>query len=295
VVEPAQAPTVFAEAVQVLKGKPTDQELEQAWADLDAACIARFQPACDFMHAEFKPPQHIEGKRPEYPKEALLKGTFAVTVVKCRLGVDGRLRACEVLEQAPYGFTEALLEVIPTMRYRPVALAGHPVEVPYTLHARMGIQNVKLTPEEELGWARRRAEGFPKSPYAWLELAQQLAKQAPEDPGYVPALQRLNELNPQYWWSANELAWTHTQAGRFAQAAPFSRRAREEAPLNAYVLETSAATLFGLGQCAEALADQRGAVEKLPEEWPAPERERFQRKLQEYTQQCSAAAPAATQ
>jgi hypothetical protein len=187
VVEPAQAPTVFAEAVQVLKGQPSDQELLQAWADLDAACVARFQPAWDFMHAEFKNPELIEGKIPQYPKEALPTGTFAIAVVKCRLGVDGRLRACEVLEQAPYGVTEALLEVIPTRRYRPVTLAGHPVEVPYTLHARMGIHGVKLTPEEELGWARRRTEGFPKSPHAWWELAQQLARRRRMTPGtFVP-------------------------------------------------------------------------------------------------------------
>lgn len=290
VVEPAQAPAVFAEAVQVLKGHPSDEEVQQASADLGAACEARFQQACDFLRDQYQRPENLDHEFPTHPKEALLAHAFGVVVLKCRLGIDGRLRACEVLERAPYGFTEAVLEVIPKKRYRPAALAGHPIEIPYNLAARMTPTGVEVTPEQQLEWDRKRTENFPKSPTAWSDFAERLAKQAPDDPGYVPALQHVSELDPRYWWSANELAWTHAQAGRFDQAAPFSRRAREAAPLNAYVLETSAATLFGLGQCAEAVADQRSAVEKLPEEWPAPERERFQRRLQEYTQQCSSAA-----
>jgi hypothetical protein len=57
------------------------------------------------------------------------------------------------------------------------------------------------------------------------------------------------------------------------------------------VLETSAATLLGLGRCEAALADQQAAVAKLPEEWPAPERERFQQALREYRQRCAPGAP----
>lgn len=34
VVEPAQAPAVFAEAVQVLRGKPTEEDVRQALGDL---------------------------------------------------------------------------------------------------------------------------------------------------------------------------------------------------------------------------------------------------------------------
>lgn len=64
---------------------------------------------------------------------------------------------------------------------------------------------------------------------------------------------------------------------------PFVRRSH-----NPYVLETAAAAQFGLKQCTAALAEQQKAVELLPAEWPAPERERFQRKLQDYQSACDA-------
>jgi tetratricopeptide (TPR) repeat protein len=215
VVEPAQTPAVFAEAVQVLQGKPTEAEVRQASEDLSAACEAPFQQACDW----------------------------------------------------------------------------HPIEIPYTIRAKMAPSGVELTPEEQLKWVRMRAEAFPWSVPAWFGLASTLARQAPEDPAYLPALRHLNELDPRYWWSANELAWMHVQAGRYAEAARLSRRAREAAPRNPYVLETSAATLSGLGQCEEAVAEQRRAAEGLPDEWPAPEQERFLSTLREYTQRCKTGAP----
>jgi predicted Zn-dependent protease len=172
-------------------------------------------------------------------------------------------------------------------------LAGHPFELPYSVAARLTPTTIRPTPEQLLQWVRKRAEAFPKSVWAWFDLASRLAQQAPEDPAYAPALRRLLEIDPHYWWSANELAWMHVQAGRYAEAAPLARRARNEAPRNPYVLEVSAATLLGLGQCQEAVAAQRQAVAGLPDEWPGPERERFLSKLREYTQRCAAGAPTA--
>jgi tetratricopeptide (TPR) repeat protein len=291
VVEAAHAPSVFAEAVQVLRGKPTEAEVRQAWEDLDAACDAPFQQACDFLREQFKGPKKIEGDVPRYPSEAILERAFAMVVIRCRLGVDGKLRACEVLEAAPYGFTEAMVEALRGSRYQPASLAGHPIEISYTLTAKMSVSGIELTPEEQLKWVRMRAEAFPWSVSAWFGLASTLARHAPEDPAYLPALRHLNELDPYYWWSANELAWMHVQAGRYAEAARLARRAREAAPRNSYVLETSAATLFGLGQCEEAMAEQHHAAEGLPDEWPAPEQARFLSTLREYTQRCTAGAP----
>ena len=63
-------------------------------------------------------------------------------------------------------------------------------------------------------------------------------------------------------------------------------------PDNSYVLETSAAVLAATGQCEQALVEQRRAVEKLPAEWPAPERERFTRTLEAYQRQCAGAGAA---
>jgi len=283
VVDPAQAPSVFAEAVQVLRGQPTEDEVRQAAEDLAAACEAPFQQACDFLREQFKAPKKVEGAFPEYPREALLAQTPGVVCIRCRLGADGRLRACEVLEPAAHGLTESVLEASRTWRFQPASLAGHALEIPMTTSVRLTPQTVKPTPEQMLQWTRQRAERFPKSVAAWFDLASMLAEQAPEDPAYVPALRRLNELDPSFWWSTNELAWMDARAGQYAKAAPLARRARDTAPRNPYVLEVSAATLMGLGQCQEAIAAQRQAVEGLPDAWPAPERERFRNSLREYS------------
>lgn len=249
VVEPAQAPALFEEAVRILQGKPTEEEVRQASDDLSGACEAPFPPACDFLRQQFTAPDMLEGDMPQYPPEAYKAGVFAVTVLRCRLGVDGRLRACEVLEIAPYGFTENVIEVLKGRRYRPALLAGHPVEVSYLVGAQMSPRGGALTYEQELQWVRMRTERFPESTQAWIDLAVLLAKKAPEDPAYPKALERLYQLDPRYWWAASELAWMHVQEGRHAEAAPLIQRARVVAPLNAYVLETSAATLMGQGHC----------------------------------------------
>jgi TonB family protein len=286
----AQAPSVFAEAVQVLQGKPTEDEVHQAAEDLTAACEASFQPACDFLREQFKAPTKVAGDLPEYPQEALRLQAPAVAVLRCRLGVDGRLRTCEVVEAAPYGFTEALLKAVLAQQFQPAMLAGHPFEIPYTVWGKLTPTTRKPTPEQYLQWTRKRAEAFPKSVAAWFDLASMLAQQAPEDPAYVLALRHLHDINPHYWWSANELAWMHAQAGQYAEAALLARRARNEAPRNPYVLEVSAATLLGLGPCLDAVSMQRQAVEGIPDEWPRPERERFLSTLREYTQRCAAGA-----
>ncbi|OJT25286.1 hypothetical protein BO221_10350 [Archangium sp. Cb G35] len=286
VVEPAQAPSIFAEAVQLLRGTPTEAEVRQASEDLTAACEASFQQACDFLREHFKAPKRLSGDLPKYPREAFKNKAFALVVIRCRFGVDGRSRDCEVLESAPYGFTEAMFAAIEGARFQPATLAGHPIEIPYTIKAQMSPGGVSLSPEQKLEWVRMRAKAFPRSVWAWFDLASTLARQLPEDPAYLPALRHLNELDTEYWWSAGELAWAHAREGRYAEAAPLARRARTEAPGNPYVLEVSAATHFGLGQCEEAVAEQRRAVDGLPKEWPAPERERFVNQLQAYTRRC---------
>lgn len=288
VVELDQAPAVFAEAQRILDGQPTQQEVRQAAEDLGAACTVGFSPACDFLRQHFTRPVRLEGEMPAYPSAAAGTRWVGMAVVHCRLGVEGTMHDCEVVERAPYGYTEALLEAIRHLRYRPVALAGHPIEVPYNLRIQLAPRNMALTRQQELPWIRARTKNFPRSVSAWGDLAERLAEYAPEEPEYLAALERLHALAPAFWWSANELAWEHARAGRFAEAEPFARRARERAPLNAYVLETSAITWAGLGQCEQAVAARGAALEWLPAEWPAAERERFQRDLDASTRRCAA-------
>lgn len=293
VVEPAQARAVYDEAVKVLRGKPTSKEVVQAQDDLGAACRADLAEACGFMRDEFGTPVKYTGAPPQYTQEALAKRTYATVVVRCWLGTEGRARDCKVLESGADGLTESVLTHVATARYWPATLAGHPIAVPYTFTVNFIPPGLDLTLERRLQWAKARAARFPKSPPAWAHLANLLSKIDPDDAAFARSLHALTALVPSYWWPANELAWLHVQAGRHAEAAPLAKRAMSWEPDNAYVLETSAAVLAATGQCEQALAEQRRAVEKLPAEWPAPERERFTRTLEAYQRKCASVGAAA--
>ncbi|AKF87141.1 hypothetical protein MFUL124B02_38355 [Myxococcus fulvus 124B02] len=293
VVEPAEAPAIFAEAVQVLSGKPTEEQVRQASADLSAACDAALTQACDYLRTNFQPPRRIAGEPPVFPEEAMRERAMAVVILTFRLGVDGLPRHVRVQESAPYGLTEALLTSLKGMRFQPAMLAGHPIEIPYQIQMNTSFPGAKLTPQEELEWGRTRAAHFPTSPEAWAHVARAYARDQPEDPQYERALRKLTVLAPGYWWAATELAWLHAREGRYDEAAPLARVGRKMASHNPYVLETSALVAFHQGRCQEAVQEQQEAVTKLPEAWPREERERFQRALTEYQRQCTPASPEA--
>jgi len=84
VVEPEQAPALFEEAVRVLKGKPTEEEVRQASDALTGACEAPFQPACGFLRQQFTAPENLDGVMPAYPLEALKAQAYALIVFRCR-------------------------------------------------------------------------------------------------------------------------------------------------------------------------------------------------------------------
>ncbi|NVJ22379.1 energy transducer TonB [Myxococcus sp. AM011] len=291
-VEPEQAPSVFAEAVQALSGTPTQEQLRQASADIGAACRADLNEACDYMRTRFQRPKRIAGQAPLFPPEAMLNRAMAIVVLTSRLGVDGQVRNIRVLESAPYGLTEAMIASVRTMRFEPAKLAGHPVEMEYVFQFNTTFSDVTLTAQEELDWARTRTELFPTSSAAWVHLARVLARDKPEDAGYTQALAQLNRLSPEYWWSATELAWLHAQAGRYVEAEPLTRVAKKSAPDNPYVLETVARVAFHRGRCSDSLLDQQQAIAKLPSEWPQEEQARFKSALAEYQRQCPSDAPA---
>ncbi|MBZ4413085.1 energy transducer TonB [Myxococcus sp. XM-1-1-1] len=289
VVEPAEAPAIFAEAVQVLSGKPTEEQVRQASADLSAACDAALTQACDYLRTNFQPPRRIAGEPPGFPEEAMRERAMAVVIVTFQLGVDGLPRHVQVLESAPYGLTEAMLTSVKGMRFQPAMLAGHPIEIPYQLQMNTRFPGAKLTPQEELEWGRTRAAHFPTSPAAWAHVARAYARDLPEDPQYERALRKLTVLAPNYWWAATELAWLHARAGRYDEAAPLARVGRKMSSHNPYALETSALVAFHQGRCQQAVQEQQQAVAKLPAKWPREEQERFQRVLTDYQRQCETA------
>ncbi|RKG84309.1 hypothetical protein D7W82_22680 [Corallococcus sp. CA049B] len=289
--EPAQAPLVFEEAVRTLRGTPGEDAILSAFGDIVAACVAGIAEACRLESEVFAGPEVSSPAAFTYPETLLRQGAFAFMVFHCRIGADGQVRDCKVVEGARLPGVEQNLAACQSARYRPATISGHPVSVDYTFHVRFVPEGRTLTLHQELDWARLRARQNPESSSAWLNLARELAKNAPGDPLYPQAVARAYFLAPGSGWAASEAAWQFVQSGQYAPALsavrPFVRRSH-----NPYVLETAAAAQFGLKQCTEALAQQRKAVELLPAEWPAPERERFQRKLQDYQSACAPPAPA---
>ncbi|MFP2897252.1 hypothetical protein [Corallococcus sp. 4LFB] len=302
--EAGQAPGVFNEAVQTLAGKPTEAQVVQAFGDLHAACDADHEQACQFLKEQSLPPARIQG-RVTHPKERSrsFRSEYAVVIMQCRIDVDGHVRDCEVIEDGSGQPSQHLIAQLDESRYRPWTLAGHAVTTSYgfTFNLRYGgPAEDELSLEQKLGWARLRVAHFPQSGGAWANLAMQLAVHTPEDPDYPKVLAQAHALAPRFQWTATEMAWHRVQAGQYAAALmalrPVLRRSVMGEHPNPYVLETAAAAHFGLNQCTEALAEQQKAVGLLPAEWLAPERERFQRKLQDYQTACatSPAVSAAT-
>ncbi|MBE4751282.1 hypothetical protein G4177_24195 [Corallococcus sp. ZKHCc1 1396] len=292
--EPEQAPAVFAEAVQLLKGAPTPEDLKRASGDLSAACDAGLQEACTFQREAFAAPERISGGMfvSPHPVELVRRGMFALLIFRCHIDAQGQVRDCEVIEGGPVEGTQRALTELYASRYRPASLAGHPMSVLYTFNLRFLPPNGTLSEEHELAWARQRVSQHPRSAPAWMTLAMRLAVQAPQDRLYPHAVARAHALAPGSWWAATEVAWQQVQTGQSAAALMTVRSSMRRKQANPYVQETVAAAYFGLGQCAEALKVQERAVGLLPEAWPEEEHARFGRKLKEYQRACATPAPA---
>lgn|GEM_PF-2640564 len=291
-VTPEMARDAFDKAVALLKGAPTEEQVRQASTMLSAACAVDLFDACEFLLANFQPVKRLEGPSlPDVPVEAFRLRKKQVVILRGRVDTDGRAREFRVVETPFRKFGEELMKVFAATRYQPAMLAGHPIATSHRFRLQFQIPLENRSPEAELEWVRMRVASYPESPDAWAHLAKLLGSRTPEAPGYVEALDRLRALAPTYWWAANELAWHYVQTGRHEEAIPLARVARQMAPRNAYVLETSAAVWRGMGRCAEALADQRQAVARLQEKWPREERERFERTLADYQRDCPGGSP----
>lgn len=286
--EPAQAPLVFEEALGTLRAPPGERAVLDAFRDILAACDAGLAAACQFVPTALTRPEAISPAAFTYPPEMLRRGRFGLMVFRCLLGADGKVHDCKTVEGTDLPGFEQNRAALYAARYRPATIAGHAVSLLYTFNVRFNLTGGPLSAQQELAWARLRVHQYPESRDAWLNLALRLAEHAPEDPLYPQAVARAHALSPRTGWAASEAAWQQVQAGQYAPALVTVRPAvRRERP-NPYVLETTAAAHFGLNQCPEALAEQQKAVQQLPPEWPAPERERFQHKLQDYQTACAA-------
>ncbi|MFP2958030.1 energy transducer TonB [Myxococcus sp. 1LA] len=289
-----EAREVYSGARKVLLGTAPEAQVKNAVEDLIATCRAQLDEACSFVREHFQRPVKLSGPPPGLTREAQENRVFMSVALRARLGTNGQARDVVVVESAPHGMTEAAIRSLNASKYEPAEMAGHPIEVPYTFTVRLRWPGQKLSKEQELAWARARTSKFPNSPMAWDDLAGLLARDAPEDPGYAPALARAHALRPWSWWPASELAWVRAQEGKYSEAEPLAKVAMREAPEHPYVLETAALVASHQGRCSEAVDLQQRAVAKLPAPWPQEEHARFKQALETYRGQCPAgAAPSA--
>ncbi|HME90721.1 MAG TPA: TonB family protein, partial [Myxococcaceae bacterium] len=81
-------------------------------------------------------PQRIEGRDPQYTREALEAHIAGVMLVKCVITIEGRLENCRVVKPVPF-MEKAVLDALSTWRYKPVLYQGRPVSVDYLITVRL--------------------------------------------------------------------------------------------------------------------------------------------------------------
>jgi TonB family protein len=97
-----------------------------------------------------RPPTWEMPLRPEYPELAMDDGRPGWADLRCRLTVESRLTACEIVgESVPeLGFGEAALQAAPAARLSPAIRDGQPVEISivFRLHFRLADNPIQARP-----------------------------------------------------------------------------------------------------------------------------------------------------
>jgi len=81
-------------------------------------------------------PERIEGREPQYTREALEAHISGIMLVKCVITTDGRLDNCRIVKPLPH-MDKAVLDALSTWRYKPVLYQGRPVSVDYVITVRL--------------------------------------------------------------------------------------------------------------------------------------------------------------
>lgn len=81
-------------------------------------------------------PERIEGRDPQYTREALAAHVGGMTIVRCVITVEGRIENCRMIKPLPY-MEKAVLDAVSTWRYKPVLFQGKPVSVEYVFNIRL--------------------------------------------------------------------------------------------------------------------------------------------------------------
>jgi protein TonB len=76
------------------------------------------------------PPRFLGGPSPAYTQKAIEREVEGLMEVRCIVGIEGRVRDCQVLKSLPF-MDRAVIEALEQRRYTPATLGGEPVEVYY--------------------------------------------------------------------------------------------------------------------------------------------------------------------
>jgi periplasmic protein TonB len=85
---------------------------------------------------EMTRPVQLEGRDPQYTREALEAHVEGVMVARCVITTAGRLEGCRILKPLPH-MEQAVLASLATRRYTPVMYQGRPVSVQYVFQIRL--------------------------------------------------------------------------------------------------------------------------------------------------------------
>lgn len=81
-------------------------------------------------------PVRLEGRLPQYTREALAARVEGVMLIRCVLTVEGTLEGCRVVKPLPH-LEDEVLQAVRTWRFTPVRYQGQPVSVFYNIPVRM--------------------------------------------------------------------------------------------------------------------------------------------------------------
>jgi Flp pilus assembly protein TadD len=170
---------------------------------------------------------------------------------------------------------------------------GNPDAAAVRLFWRFGA----LVPVAEAEAAARQAiRAHPSDWRSWALLGASLDR-ATRSAERIDARARAAALAPDNPTVLNSLAWDDVMAGRPQDALPFAERALRLSPADANIVDTYAAALAGVGECAAALRWQRRAVDLVQEGTSATYATSYRTRLREYETRCGrsgAGASAAT-
>ncbi len=145
---------------------------------------------------------------------------------------------------------------------------------------------------ERLAMAEALVKAHPDSGLAWGLLARAHAAAGSPVAVQEQALVRAVELSPDDATANNSLAWLYVQSNVPQKGYELALRAVKRAPFSPTFVDTYAAVLFGMGECARSINAQRRAIELLYEEAPEAERQGYQRRLARYEAACRERAAA---